>query len=65
MAAYAVKLDLVPGLSQLAKGVILKFLKNKKMGANNTPRSFSTPDLAEQGIVSFTKHACTLHKLFM
>ena len=40
MATYAIKLDLVPGLSQLAKDVILKFLKNKKMGTNNTPEIF-------------------------
>ena len=51
MPAYAVILDRVPGLSLSAKSNIRKFVADRKLGKHNNPRSFSTPELAEQGIV--------------
>ena len=52
MSSYAVILDKVPGLSTLAKVSIKKYLADKQMGIHNNPRSFSTTQMAEQGIVS-------------
>ena len=51
MPGYTVILDMVPGLSSLAKSNIRKFIRDKKMGIHNNPRPFSTSQLAEQGIV--------------
>ena len=58
MPGYAVILDKVAGLSDVAKSNIRRFVADRKMGIHNNPRPFSTQEFAEQGIVSSPAMNC-------
>ena len=59
--AFCVILNNVPGLSLQVKCAIRSFLQeNKRLGKHNNPRPFSSPEVANKGIVSFDFFAKTV-----